>query len=361
MCGRLCGPHFGSMRKTIHTTTCCTFQQHVNQAEHRTFQQHVRCICGPHFGSIRKTMSYNYLVHISAACEPGRASHISAAYAGDFVVRISAACERPCHTTTWCSFQQHVNQAGHRIFQQHMREIMWSAFRQHAKDHSYNYLVHISAACEPGRVSHISAAYAGDYVVAFRQHAKDHIIQLPGTHISSMGTRLSIAHPRIMYGEATLPFRDTRIHFQSYTIFGLFRGLGEPDNLLLLLLTCHVPVSPYPVSAANTISRLHWCHSSLIMFAVFTFRLSPPSPASRCRLLTISLTAVPPLRPLPDPDVSPSPVLCPSFAHYSGVCLPPEPAGTVPPSSQSPQRTHCVSFLPITYLGFLTVNRFPYY
>ena len=91
--GELCGPHFGSMRKTIHTTTWCTYQQHVNQAEHRTFQQHVWCICGPHFGSMRKTMSYNYLVHISAACEPGRAPHISAACAGDYVVRISAACE----------------------------------------------------------------------------------------------------------------------------------------------------------------------------------------------------------------------------------------------------------------------------
>ena len=90
-------------------------------------------------------------------------------------------------------------------------------------------------------------------------------MQLPGAHVRSMGTRLSIAHPRIMCGEAALPYRDTRIHIQSYTIFGLFRGLGEPDNLLRLLLTCHVPVSPYPVSTTNTISRLHWCHSSLIM------------------------------------------------------------------------------------------------
>ena len=98
--------------QTVHTITWSTFQQHVNQAEHRTFEQHVQVLCGLHFSSMTKTSSYNYLVHISAAREPGRASHISAACAG----------------------------------------VMWSAFQQYANTSSYNYLGHISAACGPGRV-----------------------------------------------------------------------------------------------------------------------------------------------------------------------------------------------------------------
>ena len=105
-------------------------------------------LCGPHFGSMRKTMSYNYLVHISAACELGRAPHIS----------------------------------------EHVREIMWSAFRQHAKGHSYNYLVHITAACEPCRLPSIAhfSSMCGVYVVRISAGCERPFIQLPGAHFSSM-------------------------------------------------------------------------------------------------------------------------------------------------------------------------------
>ena len=139
-----------------------------------------------------------------------------------YVVRISAACERPVHTITWSTFQQHVNQAEHRTFQQHVRWLCGPHFSSMRRpvhklpgphfssmwtrpsgphfgsmrntNSSYNYLVHISAACEPGRASHIWAACAGVMWSAFQQHDKDQFIQLPGPHFSSMWTRPSIAH-----------------------------------------------------------------------------------------------------------------------------------------------------------------------
>ena len=182
------------------------------------------------------------------------------------MVRISAAREWPYHTITSSTFQQHVNQAEHRIFQQHMRMLCEYIFDRGPPSSCLQCNVplsieHIIIDCplflqQRNVFKNVTSSLNLSFLLPVLL-GDDHPEVLNKLFRYLLETKLfysiSITSTPLLHPSADCIHGRSRNLENTHT-----PGLGEPDNLLLLLLTCHVPVSPYPVSSYPvSVSRLH--------------------------------------------------------------------------------------------------------